>query len=234
VVGGKLARLSQFGFSRLILGVKTRIICPKSPPPDPQVSHPCRLAVARHDQPAAVAGGQAHIHHLDRRELFQHRLETQPRRRRFQMFSQRGHLHHAEVAVQLAILPTFVLPQEHQRQLSHRHTRQFKRAGLHHTAGHTGIGPGMQQSRKSRTHHVHFLLKLRKSGYPGRSFHLPGAGIAGNSPYGLPAASFFLALAIAAFTSAVFCRAWALVNVSSAFCQSPALPAALPSTISDA
>jgi hypothetical protein len=43
-------------------------------------------------------------------------------------------LHHAEVAMGLAILAAFVLAQEHGLRLSQFGHRPFKRVGLHHTA----------------------------------------------------------------------------------------------------
>jgi hypothetical protein len=42
-------------------------------------------------------------------------------------------LHHAEIAVALAVLATFVVTQKYRRQLSQFCRRQFKRVGLHHT-----------------------------------------------------------------------------------------------------
>jgi len=48
-----------------------------------------RLGVARHDQPSAVGGGQTHIQHLNRRQLFQHRPRREARGQDLQPLFQR-------------------------------------------------------------------------------------------------------------------------------------------------
>ena len=58
-------------------------------------------------------------------------------------------LHDAEIPMRLAVLPAIVLPQKHERRLSHFGNPGFKRVGLHHTVLRAQIRAGGSGSRKS-------------------------------------------------------------------------------------
>jgi hypothetical protein len=61
--------------------------------------------------------------------------------------------------MRLAILPAFVLPQKHDRRLSHFGNPGFKRVGLHHTVLPVAIRAGEPRSRKTGRKIVYFFRK---------------------------------------------------------------------------